>query len=109
MTGLIDGKYFMFQMEKEVEQDFNQQYDELLHRFAQLGIDASSFEFEAGSLGYEDIKFNIEKSTGNLYAYYRFDSNEKHLVTDLESLKKAIKNIMRRIKILESREFGLWE
>lgn len=105
MSGLVDGKYFIFQMDQKVEEEFNQQYNDLLNRFAKLGIDVSNFEFENGSICYNNIKFYIDKNTGKMYAYYKYDPSEKYLVYDLTSLEEAVKKIIKRIKLSEGR-FG---
>lgn len=105
MSGLVDGKYFIFQMDQKVEEEFNQQYEELLDRFAKFGIDVSNFEFENGVICHNNIKFYIDKNTGKMYAYYKYDASEKYLVYDLTSLEEAVKKIIKRIKLSEGR-FG---
>lgn len=103
MTGLVDGKYFIFQMEQKVEEEFNKQYEELLDRFAKFGIDVSNFEFEDGTIYHKNIKFYIDKNTGKMYAYYKYDASDRYLVYDLTSLEEAVKKIIKRIKLSEGK------
>jgi len=100
---LIDGKYFIFQMSQKVEEEFKQEYKELLDRFFKLGIDVSDFEFENGTISYNNIKFYIDRSTDKLYAYYKYDTSEKYLIHDSNSLEKAVKKIIKRIKLTEGK------
>ncbi|GIU69760.1 MAG: hypothetical protein KatS3mg002_0996 [Candidatus Woesearchaeota archaeon] len=48
-------------------------------------------------------KFYIDRSTDKLYAYYKYDTSEKYLIHDSNSLEKAVKKIIKRIKLTEGK------